>query len=56
MLLQLLADAQTSGGLLMSVSPASLHDLLDDLSSTGVESWVIGEITDDDAGTISITR
>ena len=54
--LQLLADAQTSGGLLMSVSAASLQELLDDLSSADVESWVIGEVTDGDAGTISIAR
>lgn len=54
--LQLIADAQTSGGLLISVSAASLNQLLDNLSSTGVESWVIGEIIDGESGTISIAR
>ena len=41
----LLADAQTSGGLLIAVSDSSLSDLLDALESRGVETRaVIGKI------------
>ena len=43
----LLADAQTSGGLLISVSPDQLEALLTELESTGVSTRaVIGEIVD----------
>ena len=43
----LLADAQTSGGLLMSVSPGKLDALLDALADAGVETRaVIGKIVE----------
>ena len=43
----LLADAQTSGGLLMAVNPDKLSDLLAALESAGVQTRaVIGEITE----------
>ena len=46
----LLADAQTSGGLLMSVAPDKLDTLLDALADAGVETRaVIGEIRERDA-------
>ena len=44
----LLCDAQTSGGLLISVSPQKREQLLDELEANGVETVaVIGEIVDE---------
>ncbi len=40
-----LADAQTSGGLLVAVEAAKLQYLLDTLQKHGVQGWEIGEIT-----------
>ena len=51
--LRLLADAQTSGGLLMSVAESSAARLLDDLTAAGVTAWEIGAITDSQPGSIS---
>ena len=52
----LLADAQTSGGLLMSVAPDKLDALLDALESAGVETRaVIGEIRERDAAGAAIS-
>ena len=52
----LLADAQTSGGLLMSVSPGKLDALLDALADAGVETRaVIGEIRESDAADAAIS-
>jgi selenide, water dikinase len=50
-----LADAQTSGGLLMAVAPESVDGLMADLYATGVR-WasVIGHFTAD-AGRIAVT-
>jgi selenide,water dikinase len=50
-----LADAQTSGGLLMAVAPDALDALMADLHATGVQ-WaaVIGRFTAD-VGRISVT-
>jgi selenide,water dikinase len=50
----LLADAQTSGGLLMSVPPAKLERLRFALAGRGVAAAVIGEIVAGEAGTISV--
>ncbi len=51
----LLADAQTSGGLLMAVAPERLDALLQALEGAGVETRaVIGEILDEDAVAASI--
>ena len=47
-LLTCLADAQTSGGLLMAVSPDRLKPLLAALGERGVEGHAIGELTDGD--------
>lgn len=51
----LLADAQTSGGLLMAVSPAKLDALLAALREAGVAgATVIGEFVRDGGGAISV--
>jgi len=43
----LLADAQTSGGLLIAVPPTSLEALGEELEREGVEGWrVVGDFTD----------
>lgn len=41
--LHVLADAQTSGGLLLAVAAAKSRYLLDTLASKGVQAWEIGE-------------
>jgi selenide,water dikinase len=46
---RILADAQTSGGLLLCVNPDRVHELLSGLD----HAWVIGKITEGD-GTIEI--
>ena len=52
----LFADAQTSGGLLMSVAPDKLDTLLDALGDAGVETRaVIGEIRERDAAGAAIS-
>lgn len=40
-----LADAQTSGGLLIAVDPRRAHSLADALASRSVPAWWIGEFT-----------
>jgi len=53
----LLADAQTSGGLLIAVSPEKLGGLLLGLAARGVETRsVIGEVIQGEAGTINVSR
>ncbi len=53
----ILADAQTSGGLLIAVPEAQLSKLLDGLASRGVETRaVIGRITGGNAGNIIVER
>ncbi len=52
----LLADAQTSGGLLMSVSPGKLDDLLTALDHAGVKTRaVIGKIVERDGAEAAIS-
>ena len=52
----LLADAQTSGGLLMSVSPGKLDDLLTALGQAGVKTRaVIGKIVERDGAEAAIS-
>ncbi len=44
---QLLADAQTSGGLLIAIAPANLEELAANLEREGVTEWAaIGEVVD----------
>ncbi len=53
----ILADAQTSGGLLIAVPEADLGKLLEGLASHGVETRaVIGRIMEGDAGKIFVER
>lgn len=50
----LLADAQTSGGLLLCVAPDRVHALLADLRNAAPAAAVIGVVGDGPAGAISI--
>ena len=53
----MLADAQTSGGLLIAVAPDKLDGLLAGLSARGVETRaVIGEVVEGEAGKIVVER
>ena len=49
-----LADAQTSGGMLISVPPNCLGDLMDHLKKEAPDAAIIGRITKGDAGTIKV--
>lgn len=49
----LLADAQTSGGLLLSVDPARTEELVERLTAAGVPAAVVGSITQGE-GTIVV--
>ncbi len=51
----ILADAQTSGGLLMSVSAKVVDGLLVDLADRGVPAVVVGEVVDGPAGRIEVS-
>jgi len=50
----LLHDAQTSGGLLLSVSPAATGRLLDDLATRGMTPAVIGQVVPGAPGRIAV--
>ena len=49
-------DSQTSGGLLICVSPASLEALLKDLEHRDADGWVIGKITEKSNGRIVVAN
>ena len=52
----LMCDAQTSGGLLISVPKAKLDQLVAELDASGVQTKaVVGEITDENHGRISVS-
>jgi selenide,water dikinase len=52
----LMCDAQTSGGLLISVPKAKLDQLLSELAVSSVETRaVVGEITAENSGRIRVT-
>ncbi len=52
----LMCDAQTSGGLLISVPNAKLDQLITELETSGVETRaVVGEITAENPGRISVS-
>jgi selenide,water dikinase len=54
-MLSLIADAQTSGGLLLAVPPDRAEDLVQYLASRGVkEAAIIGQTLDGPAGTIEV--
>ena len=51
----LMCDAQTSGGLLIAVPKAKLHELIVELEVSGVATRaVVGEITSDNPGSIRV--
>jgi len=50
----ILADAQTSGGLLMAVPEAALADLLAQLQNGPSEAAVIGSVTEGPAGVVTV--
>ncbi len=53
----ILADAQTSGGLLIAVAQGKLDTLLAGLAARGVETWaMIGEVVAGEGGRISVGR
>lgn len=51
---RLIADAQTSGGLLISVAEKATDDLVSEISAGGSDTWVIGSITEGQSGTITL--
>ena len=52
--LDILADPQTSGGLLMAVAPGKLKNLLDQLKERGVSAWIIGSVDKGGSGMLRI--
>jgi selenide,water dikinase len=52
----LLHDAQTSGGLLLSVAPGILGGLVADLRGRGVEPAVVGRVLAGPPGRIGVRR
>ena len=52
----LLQDAQTSGGLLLSVAPAILAGFVADLRARGIEPAVVGRVLAGPAGRIRVRR
>jgi len=52
----ILADAQTSGGLLISIDEKEADSLVKDLNENGVNAAVIGNITNPGEGNISVRR
>jgi selenide,water dikinase len=54
-ILDILADAQTSGGLLISVRESRAAEMLEKLQARGIrEAAVIGEVTAGPPGTITV--
>ncbi|UVI32822.1 selenide, water dikinase SelD [Paenibacillus spongiae] len=51
----ILCDAVTSGGLLIAVDPAQADSLLGDLRGAGVNAHLIGEVTNEQPGHITVT-
>ena len=52
----LLADAQTSGGLLIAIAPERLPDLMQRLADTGVSAAHVGHFTTSGPGRIHVTE
>jgi selenide,water dikinase len=50
----LLADAQTSGGLLMAVPPERVDDLVAELRACAPAAAVVGEVVEGRAGSIAV--
>ncbi|RLB00813.1 MAG: selenide, water dikinase SelD, partial [Deltaproteobacteria bacterium] len=53
-LVDILFDAQTSGGLLISVPSSKVEALLERLRKRGVEAALIGEVTQEHRGEIEV--
>ncbi|NJC88843.1 MAG: selenide, water dikinase SelD, partial [Desulfuromonas sp.] len=53
-LTDILADPQTSGGLLMAVAPDRLEAMQTALHSRGVSAWTVGRVTDAHPGMLSV--
>lgn len=51
---QILCDAVTSGGLLISIGATEAESLLSQLDERGIEAAIIGEVTEDKAGCIHV--
>ena len=51
---RLIADAQTSGGLLIAVGEQSLDDLLAALAARSTDGWIVGTLTGPGPGTITL--
>jgi selenide,water dikinase len=51
---RIIADAQTSGGLLISVPEDAVDDLISEIGGRGSDAWVIGTTVDDSSGTITL--
>ncbi len=49
-------DAQTSGGLLICVSPQSLRVLMKELKDRGIDGWIIGRIRETSNGRIIVVN
>ncbi len=54
--LDLLADPQTSGGLLITLAAEKVDALLGKLQAGGEQGWVIGEVTATPAGRLTISQ
>jgi len=52
--MDLLADAQTSGGMLMGLDPDQVDHALDMLAARGIEGVVIGRVVAEDPGIITV--
>ncbi len=52
--LDIMADAQTSGGMLMGLDPDKLEQALEMLEQGGVTAALVGEVTDQPAGIIRV--
>jgi len=53
-LVDILADPQTSGGLLMAVAPERLEALTSALNQRGVNAFTVGRVTDEHPGQLAI--
>jgi len=49
-------DAQTSGGLLLSVPRDKLDEMLTEMKATRCDAWVIGEVTQESEGFIDVVN
>lgn len=54
LMIDLLCDPQTSGGLLLALSPDKLEKCLEHLRQRGVNAWHIGEVIDQRSGSLEL--